>query len=280
MTWSFDNISNHLPRDTWESFVDNNVAAGMMVGVFAICMSYTAVHRFLHFYTNPYRNFDKDEQLVVVHHTIEAIFLSLLFLPLSYTVASVHFEEQPIDQLHRKVSAMGIMMFTIIIMYMVELASRYQALRTLVVAHHLCAYADSIFPAFSLTSANLKASSLLVYFITYEAVIFVGLVLYRLYPAHKATSRVILAGMLILGLTRPIQLVWIVGSLAATWDDLIKWQAVIQIILTLIFISLQCLSLKIHYRLWKRSRALARRTAPSCAMESSVTRDLEHASSS
>lgn len=189
MTWSFNHISNYLPRDTWESFVDHYVAAGMMLGVLAICLSYTAVHRLLHHYAIPYRQLDKDKQLVVVHHTIEAIFLSLLFLPLTYLVASINFEEQPIDQLHRKVSALGIMMFTIIIMYMVELASRYQANRPLVVAHHLCAYADSVFPAFSLTTANLKASSLLVYFITYEAVIFMRLVLYRLYPAHKATSR-------------------------------------------------------------------------------------------
>jgi hypothetical protein len=120
------------------------------------------------------------------------------------------------------------------------------------VAHHLCAYLGSIFPAFALSTANLKASSLLVYFITYEAVTFVGLIMYRLCPANRATRPIIVAGMLIFGLSRPVQIVWILTSLAVSWEHLVVWHAACQIILAVVFTALQLYSLNIHYSLYKK----------------------------
>jgi hypothetical protein len=181
--------------------------------------------------------------------SIEAMFLSLALVPLTYLVLSLNFEEQSIEALSNKVIALGVLMFGITIMHMMELVSRFQDQRPLVVAHRLCAYLDSIFPAFALSTANLKASSLLVYFITYEAVTFVGLIMYRLCPANRATRLTIMAGMVIFGLSRPVQIVWILTSLAVSWEPLVVWHDVSQIILSVVFTVLQLYSLNIHYSL-------------------------------
>ena len=213
--------------------------------------------RSLHANSQVYRDdLTKDQQLVVVHHSIEAIFLSLTFVPLTYLILSLNFEEQSLEALSNKVTALGVLMFGIIIMYMIELASRFQNQRPLVVAHHLCAYLNSIFPAFALSTANLKASSLLVYFITYEAVTFVGLIMYRLCPTNRATRPTIMAGMVIFGLSRPVQIVWILTSLVVSWEHLIVWHAVSQIILSVVFTVLQLYSLNIHYSLYKKCSSI------------------------
>jgi hypothetical protein len=92
----------------------------------------------------------------------------------------------------------------------------------------------------------------LVYFITYEAVTFVGLIMYRLCPANRATRPIIVAGMLIFGLSRPVQIVWILTSLAVSWEHLVVWHAECQIILAFVFTALQLYSLNIHYSLYKK----------------------------
>ncbi|KAL7577148.1 hypothetical protein ACA910_019750 [Epithemia clementina (nom. ined.)] len=253
MTWDIGVIENHLPQATWEAMVDHHVPAGMMLGVLFVALSYPIVNNVYMKKSERFRTeLSRDQQVVVVQHTIEAIFLFLFFGPLSYVVLSMNFQEQSLEDIDRKVPALATMMFVIIIMYLVEIAARYQKLRTLVVAHHLCAYLDSIFPAFFLTTANLKASSLLVYFITYEAPIFVGLVLYRLCPNNKWTRPTLLVGMIVFGVSRPVQLVWILASLIVTWEHLIVWQAIAQIVLTLLFTSLQLYSLTIHMHLYKK----------------------------
>mmetsp|Transcript_120 Transcript_120/g.144 ORF Transcript_120/g.144 Transcript_120/m.144 type:complete len:296 (+) Transcript_120:142-1029(+) len=253
MVWTVDQFDAHLTQMAWESFVNHYVAAGMMLGVLAIALSYTVVHRVLNAKSKIYRDdLTNDQQLVVVHHSIEAIFLSLFFVPLTYVILSLNFEKQSLEELANKVAALGVMMFVIIIMYMMELASRFQNQRSLVVAHHLCAYLDAIFPAFALSTANIKASSLLVYFITYEAITFVGLVMYRLCPENRATRPIIAAGMIVFGLSRPLQIVWILSSLAVSWEHLVVWHAVLQIIFSVVFTALQLFTLSIHYSLYKK----------------------------
>jgi hypothetical protein len=97
----------------------------------------------------------------------------------------------------------------------------------------------------------------LVYMICYEAVSFWGLLMYRLYPNHKWTPRVILSGIYIVGLSRPVQVVWILASLISTWEHLVVWVAVVQIILVCLFTSLQLYSLSIHWNM--RVKCLAER---------------------
>jgi hypothetical protein len=49
--------------------------------------------------------------------------------------------------------------------------------------------------------------------------------------------------------------IWIIGSLLASWEHLVLWQAVFQITLTVIFTFLQLYTLTIHYTLYKKCGA-------------------------
>lgn len=253
-SWNINNIEGHLPTEVWELFVNHNVAAGMLVGVLFLSLGYYPMaHKMYMAKSEKYREqLTRDQQLVVIQHTIEAVFLSLLFLPFTYVILSANFEEQDFESFKAKLTAITTFMATIILMYLIELASRFANLRGLIAAHHLCAYFDGALTAFFLSTANVKAASLLVYFITYEALTFFGLIMYRLAPTHKLTQPTILAGMIVFGTSRPIQFVWIIGSLVVTWKDVVIWQAVLQAIFTVLFTTLQIYSLTIHYKLYKR----------------------------
>jgi predicted membrane protein len=61
-----------------------------------------------------------------------------------------------------------------------------------------------------------------------------------------------LAGIIVFGISRPFQFVWIIGSLAFNWEELILWQALLQITFTVFFTTLQMYSLTIHLKLYKR----------------------------
>ena len=60
--------------------------------------------------------------------------------------------------------------------------------------------------------------------------------------------------MVIFGVTRPLQLLWVGAAIFGSWDDenMVKWQAIMQIIITGVLTVLQVWTLKIHYRTWKR----------------------------
>ena len=64
----------------------------------------------------------------------------------------------------------------------------------------------------------------------------------------------IFAGMVICGTIRPLQLLWVGTAVFGSWDDenMVKWQAVMQIIVTVVLTVLQVWTLKIHYGIWKR----------------------------
>lgn len=207
-TWSINNLDGHLPNQVWESFVNHHVAAGILLGILIISLSYPLIHQFYLKKSEHYREkLNREQQLVVLQHTVEALFLSVIFAPFTYVIFSANFEEQEFEPFRKKLTAITTFMATIIIMYLIELASRFSNLRPVVAAHHLCATMNGILTAFFLTTANVRAASLLVYFITFEAVTFYGLVMYRLVPSHKMTKPIILAGMLIFGLSRPIQFI-------------------------------------------------------------------------
>ena len=254
-TWGLENISIHLSTEIWQSLVTYNAPGWLLLCILSISLSYPAVHKGLMQCSQIYaKELDAGQRTIVLQHAIEAMTLSLLFIPYTYTVVSIFFEDQPIEVLAQKFVALGTFMAIVMTMYMFELASRYSNLRPLVFAHHICAYLDGILTAFFLGTANIKAAFLLVYFITYEAIMFVGLVLYRLAPTHRCTCPTILVGMLVFGLSRPVQLVWVVGSLAATgFDNLATWQVALQISLTVCFTALQLYSLTIHYSIYQKA---------------------------
>jgi hypothetical protein len=61
---------------------------------------------------------------------------------------------------------------------------------------------------------------------------------------------VIWSGMVVFGLSRPVQFIWIVASLVSAWEHVVLWQAVVQLGFTMVFTSLQLYSLTIHYSLY------------------------------
>ena len=253
MTWSMASISDHLPAEVWESFINQYVAASTLLGTLFLALGYPLIDNILLSKPQVYHeNLDLGHQVVVLQHSIEAVYLSLIFIPYTYVTLSVNFEEQQYDSFKNKTTVICTFMSVVIIMYLMEIASRFASPRPLVVAHHLCAYLDGIIVLFFVTDANVKAASLLVYFITFEALTFVSLVMYRLCPTHRWTKPTILAGMVVFGSTRPIQFIWIIGSLLASWEHLVLWQAVFQITLTVIFTFLQLYTLTIHYMMYKK----------------------------
>lgn len=259
-TWTLSQFSASYPKEVWESFVDWHVTAAVMIGALSVTLSYATHHYFRNSYSAEYQKLPDHQQLVVVQHSIEALTLSTLFAPLTYLMLSLNFEKQvSLEIAAKKVQSLGSLMFIIIIMYPVELATRYKGQRPLVLVHHLCAYANFIFPAFFLTTANMRAASPFVYFITYKAISFVGLIMYRLHRSNKWTSRIIFVGMLAIGLSRPLQVILILGSLMFTWDELVIWHAGVQIFFCALFTILQIYSLTIHYKMYKKCRQLLRK---------------------
>lgn len=254
-TWGFDNISFHLTTQIWQSLITHNAPGWFFLCILAITLCYPLVHSILLQNSRIYsEQLSPEQRVVVLQHAIEAVTLSVLFLPFTYTVIAIFFQEQTLQGFADKLVALGVFMAVVMTMYMFEIATRFASLRPLVVAHHLCAYLDGILTAFFLGTANIKAAFLLVYFITYEALTFFGLVMYRLAPTHRLTCPTILAGMAVFGLSRPIQLVWVIGSLLATGiDNLVIWQVALQIALTVSFTGLQLYSLTIHKRLYHKA---------------------------
>ena len=143
---------------------------------------------------------------------------------------------------------------SITFIYMIELASRYQDPRPLIICHHLVTVGDGLLVLFFPTSVMLKTGVILVYFVCFEFLTFAGLVVYRPFPLHRATPNVIIAGMVCFGITHPLQLLWIFGAVFWSWNDenTVKWQAFVQIIATYTVMAVQIFSLKIHYSVWKR----------------------------
>ena len=148
-------------------------------------------------------------------------------------------------------------MFTFTSMYMIEIASRYNNTNPLVLVHHIVATIDALFVVFFPTIVMFKTSAVLVYFICFESLTFIGLVMHRLCPQSKATPRVMVAGMVCFGATRPVQLVWVFAAIFGSWNDdnIVKWQGILQVCVTLIVTMIQIFSLKIHYFVWKRCLA-------------------------
>ena len=101
--------------------------------------------------------------------------------------------------------------------------------------------------------------------------------MYRLAPTHKATRPIIMSGMLLFGFTRPIQFLWIIGSLIATWDDIIVAHAAVQIVLATLFTSLQLYSLSIHWSIYVKCGKLSESEKPPKITEDtpSETADVE-----
>ena len=137
MTWSVARFNEHLPAEVWESC--QLLSGGRCpCGEFFLAFGYHLIHKIILSKSQFYReNLDRDQQLVVLQHAVEAVFLSLVFIPFTYVTLSVNFEEQEYDSFKIKTTAVCIFMSVIIIMYQMEIASRFANPRPFVVAYHL-----------------------------------------------------------------------------------------------------------------------------------------------
>ena len=164
----------------------------------------------------------------------------------------VHDEEE-IDVVMSNIRSILCLGTGFMVMYMMELASRYEDPRPIVLFHHLLSCLDGFLIFLFPTDVMIKTGAVLVYFICFEALTFAGLFMHRIFPNSKTTPKVVVAGMVIFGATRPLQILWVGTAVFSSWDDdnMVKWQAVMQIIVTGVLNVLQVWTLKIHYGIWK-----------------------------
>lgn len=253
MTWTVHHINASPPSEIWKAVPTFPLMASTIVTLLVICILYPTINTLLLYTSKNYQGLDSDRRLVVVHHCIEALVLVAITPEFTYSILSVFFHE---DSCCIVQHARILVVFSLAIcgMYCTELASRYQKMNPLILFHHLVAILDGIAVCYSHSTIMVKAGMILVYMICFEGITFVGLIMYRLFPRSRATPKVIFAGMVCFGATRPIQLIWVFGLVIASWDneDLVKWQAVLQTIVLLTVTVVQVLSLKIHHALWKR----------------------------
>lgn len=71
------------------------------------------------------------------------------------------------------------------------------------------------------------------------------------------TPKFIFAGIVVFTVTRPIQVLWVGAAVFGSWNDAnnVKWQGVLQFVLTVLFTGMQLWSTTINVSIWKRSRA-------------------------
>jgi len=112
-----------------------------------------------------------------------------------------------------------VLCFCFITMYICELASRFANPRPQLVVHHLLTIFDGFLGFYFPTAVMLKTCSTLVYFICFEALTFAGLFMYRMAPLNKHTPNVILNGMVIFAITRPIQVIWVAAAAFGSWGN-------------------------------------------------------------
>jgi hypothetical protein len=256
--WSIDQLLYvAIPPEVLLQMFDVTMVRNVFLSMLIVTLSYPLVHKALTFYfKTSYKEITSaPKQLVVLQHSVEALFLAIMLPVFSYKIVPLNFQVQDnLEDFIADLRTVGTLMILIMFIYMIELASRYLDPRPLIIFHHLVSIGDALLILFFPTSVMMKTGVILVYFICFEFLTFAGLVMYRLFPLNRATPKVIIAGMVVFGITRPAQLLWVFGAVFWSWNDenTVKWQAVVQIIATFTVTSVQIYSLKIHYSVWKR----------------------------
>lgn len=274
-TWSYDWFKFSVPDSKIEDYVTGYSAGGVLAGIILVALSYTVFDRVWSSRSEKYRSIPMEQQVVVIQHSIEAFFLALVFFPMTWAMLSSNFQvpfSEHFDQVRN--SFIGIYMVWIVSTYFVELAARYKTIRTLVLVHHVCAAMDALLPLFAMTLVNVRCASVLTYFITFEAPVFMGLVMYRLFPLNAWTPTMIRIGMEVFGLTRPIQLAWILLIVVEHWDTSKAWQCIIQVLFGVFFSCLQLYTLVIHNSLLQKCKRAQREAAAGTAGKPSPTEEL------
>ncbi|KAL7540046.1 hypothetical protein ACHAXR_010509, partial [Thalassiosira sp. AJA248-18] len=193
-------------------------------------------HRILTSFEN-YRQIKVEtRQLVVLHHAVEALILTIATPFFTYIMIKTNFilENENAGADIRKIP---------------------ETKRNGHIAHHLLSVGDGLLLLLFPTMVMLKTCVILVYFICFEALTFVGLLMYRMAPHHPMTPKVMLSGLVVFGVTRPVQVLWVCAAAFGAWNDpnTVKWQAILQVLLTCLLTLIQGWSLTINLALYKRS---------------------------
>ena len=277
-TWSLDYFTFRSSDEYFEQFATGYTSGGVLLGLIVVALCYAPLDCFWKGRSNVYeRHLSSEQQVIVIQHSIEALFLAVIFAPMTWAMLSANFQVPVSEQFaSAQYGVIGCYMVWIVSVYFVELAARYRSIRWLVLVHHLCAAANALLPLFTLSVVNVRCAAVLTYFITWEAPVFVGLIMYRLFPKHKWTPHIIRLGMWIFGLSRPVQLAWIISIVAVLWDnDIEKWHGVAQIFFGVLFSALQLYTLVIHNALLKKClKAQRNGQDTSAAGEASKTPEL------
>lgn len=236
-----------------EPYIDRNVLGGVLLGCLVLSLSYPALESLFMCNSTTYRlRLTAEQRVVVIQHTIEALFFGLCFLPTTYLVLDFNFRPHTAEEMGPKVTISTVFLGLVVILYCLEVNSRSCHIRPILLIHHVGACLVGVFSAFVFTETTVITSSLLVYFISFEAIIFAGLVTYRLGCQHA--PRVLWIGMSVFGASRPLQLLMVLASLWANRDHIVLWQGIASLCITVLFTALQLYTLTIHYRIYGKCR--------------------------
>ena len=100
---TFQNFSNTLPDETWDNLFDSSLLVrNLYFAISIVPATYLIVHHVLLRFVSPYNQIKRGSdrrQTVIIHHVVEFIIYSCLFLPLTSLVISALFEEQSLEEL-------------------------------------------------------------------------------------------------------------------------------------------------------------------------------------
>ena len=201
--------------------------------------------------------FRSAKKVIVLHRSVQAVLFSLAFPIFTYYMIRVNFRvHEDLAELKSELIILLSLCVMILMTWSIELALKFESPRPTFIFHHVLGYLDFFLLFLFPSTVMMKTVIVLGYFVCFEALMFVGVFMYRVFPNSKLTPHVILAGMVSFGASRPIQVLWICGAIFGSWNDenMIKWQAVMQLIVTCILTVVQLWTIKIHYGLWLRSK--------------------------
>ncbi|CAB9523360.1 expressed unknown protein [Seminavis robusta] len=258
-TWSWEWFKFAIPDSKYQDYVTGTTSASVFLALIVVALSYPVFNMFWTKRSETFRGLSNDQQVVVIQHTIEAFYLTLAFPVLTWAMLSANFQVPfSADYLSIVSNIIGGYMVWIVHVYVMEIVGRYRTIRPLVLVHHLCAAGDALLPLYVMSAINIRCAAVLTYFIAWEAPVFIGLFMYRLYPLNKWTPRIIRFSMWTFGLSRPVQMAWILALVIVHWENSVAWHAITQVCFGVLFSSLQLYTLVIHNALLKKCLKMQR----------------------
>jgi len=257
ISWSLDPLLYHnLSEIVCERIIgDIKVTQVALLSGLLLSGFYPIMHKMLLKIFKTYRTINPAcKQIVILHHAMEALVLSVLTPIFTYSMFRAFFQVNDIDAVVSDIRMCAHLSIMIMFMYFIEMAARYESPRPVVLLHHILSCGDAVMVTVFASSVMVKTSAVMVYFICFEALTFAGLFMYRVCPENKYTSKVIFVGMITFGITRPLQVLMVGGVAYGSWNDESQenWQIIFQCIVALLLSSLQLFTLKIHYVVWKK----------------------------